>query len=109
MRFNVVVTDNFERKVKKLSKKYKSLKDDLEPIFDQLETTPSLGIAIGNDCFKIRVAIKSKRSGKSGGARIITYVRYIKDSVYLIDIYDKSQRTSITEKEIVELITLILG
>jgi mRNA-degrading endonuclease RelE of RelBE toxin-antitoxin system len=109
MKFNVLVTDNFERKVKKLSRKYKSLKADLEPVFVQLETTPNLGIAIGNDCFKIRVAIKSKRSGKSGGARIITYVRYLKGSVYLIDIYDKSQKTTISEKEIIELVSIILG
>ncbi len=109
MRFNVVATENFERKVKRLAKKYKSLKADLKPVFDQLETIPKLGTAIGNDCYKIRIAINSKGRGKSGGARIITYVRYMKDTVYLIDIYDKSEKASITEREIVELIALILG
>ena len=108
MKFDVVATDNFERKVKKLSKKYKSLKADLEPVFDQLTSTPSLGTAIGNDCYKIRVAISSKGRGKSGGARIITYVRYVKSTVYLIDIYDKSEKDIISEKEIIEVISLIL-
>jgi mRNA-degrading endonuclease RelE of RelBE toxin-antitoxin system len=107
MKFNVVVTENFERKVKRLAKKYKSLKADLKPIFDKLTYTPSLGIPIGNDCYKIRVAISSKGQGKAGGARIVTYIRYIKETVYLIDIYDKSDEGSISEKEIIELISLI--
>lgn len=109
MKFNIVATENFAKKVKKLSKKYKSLKNDLKPVFDQLAITPNLGTSIGNDCFKIRIAISSKGRGKSGGARIITYVRYIKDTVYLIDIYDKSDKESISEKEIVELVAIILG
>jgi len=107
MKFNVIATENFERKVKRLAKKYKSLKADLEPVFDKLNTTPNFGVSIGNDCFKIRVAIASKGFGKSGGARIITYIRYIKDTVYLIDIYDKSEKESISENEIIELISLI--
>jgi hypothetical protein len=108
MKFNVVATENFERKVKRLARKYKSIKADLQPVFDQLACTPDLGISIGNDCFKIRIAIASKGRGKSAGARIITYVWYIKDTVYLIDIYDKSEKDNISEKEIIELISLIL-
>jgi mRNA-degrading endonuclease RelE of RelBE toxin-antitoxin system len=109
MNFDVVATENFEKKVKWLSKKHKSLKADLKPVFDKLIITPNLGVAIGNDCYKIRVAISSKSRGKSGGARIITYVRYVKGTVYLLDIYDKSQKDTISENEIDELISVILG
>jgi mRNA-degrading endonuclease RelE of RelBE toxin-antitoxin system len=108
MKFNVVATENFERKVKRLARKYKSIKADLKPVFDQLACTPGLGTSVGNDCFKIRIAIASKGRGKSAGARIITYVLYIKDTVYLIDIYDKSEKESISENDITELISLIL-
>lgn len=108
MNFNVIVTDNFERKVKQLSKRYSSLKSDLKPVFDKLSSTPNHGVAIGNNCYKIRIAIRSKSRGKSGGGRIITYVRYIKETVYLIDIYDKSEKDIISEKEIIELISLIM-
>ena len=108
MKFNVVVTANFERKVKRLSKKYLSLKADLTPVFNQLSINPTFGKPLGNNCYKIRISISSKGQGKSGGARLITYVRFVKETVYLIDIYDKSLKESISENEIIELISLIL-
>ena len=108
MSYNVIATENFERKVKRLAKKYKSLKSDLKPVFDQLSVIPNLGTSIGNDCYKIRLSISSKGRGKSGGARIITFVRFVKGTVFLIDIYDKSDKSNISEKEIIELISLIL-
>jgi mRNA-degrading endonuclease RelE of RelBE toxin-antitoxin system len=107
MSYNVVATENFERKVKRLAKKYKSLKSDLTPVFEQLSELPNLGTSIGNDCYKIRIQITAKGRGKSGGARIITYVRFIKETVYLIDIYDKSEKATLSEKEIIELINAI--
>jgi mRNA-degrading endonuclease RelE of RelBE toxin-antitoxin system len=108
MKFKVIVTENFERKVKRLAKKYRSLKTDLKPVFDQLSDNPNLGTSIGNDCYKIRLSVSSKGRGKSGGARIITFVRFVKGTVYLIDIYDKSDKSNISEKEIIGLITMIL-
>jgi len=50
-----------------------------------------MGVPLGNHCFKIRLAIESKNKGKSGGARVITYVQIIDKIVYLIAIYDKSE------------------
>jgi hypothetical protein len=44
--------------------------------------------------------ITSKGQGKSGGARIITYVKIVKNIVYLADIYDKSEVVSISKKEL---------
>jgi hypothetical protein len=108
MKFKVIVTENFERKVKTPAKKYRSLKTDLKPVFDQLSVIPNLGASIGNDCYKIRLSISSKGRGKSGGARIITFVRFAKGTVFLIDIYDKSDKSNISEKEIIGLITMIL-
>ncbi len=69
-----------------------------------LSSTPTLGSPLGMNAYKIRVAIKSKNKGKSGGARIITY--YIADdlSVYLLSIYDKSQFENISDKDIMKLI-----
>lgn len=107
MSFKVTSTNNFERKLKKLAKKYKSLKADLSEIFSKLEKEPDLGTPIGKDSFKIRVAITSKGIGKSGGARLITYVRVIKDTVYLMDIYDKSNQATLSDKELKLLIELL--
>ncbi|MCC5931847.1 MAG: type II toxin-antitoxin system RelE/ParE family toxin [Cyclobacteriaceae bacterium] len=107
MSFEVIATEPFERKLKKLAKKHKSLKADLEPVIDQLANTPDLGTPLGKDCYKIRVVITSKGKGKSGGARIITYVRVVKETVYLMDIYDKSDQSTISDKELKLLIDLL--
>ena len=74
MNYDVRATDPFERKFKKLAKKHLSLKSDLLPIIEELVENPKLGTALGKECYKIRVAISSKNKGKSGGARLITYV-----------------------------------
>ncbi|MDH5382451.1 MAG: type II toxin-antitoxin system RelE/ParE family toxin [Cyclobacteriaceae bacterium] len=107
MNFNVIATGPFERKLKKLAKKHKSLKADLSVIIDQLTISPDLGTPLGKDCYKIRLAISSKGKGKSGGARLITYVRIVREIVYLMDIYDKSDQSSITDKELKLLIDLL--
>src|SRR5260221_1738653 len=108
MNFEVIATEPFERKLKRLSKKYKSLRKDLAEVFDKLVENPTIGTHIGKNCFKIRVAISSKGRGKSGGARLITYVRVVKSTVFLIDIYDKSDQVNISDKELLQLISILI-
>lgn len=74
MSFDVIATEPFERKLKRLAKKYKSLASDLASTIEQLIENPILGTPIGKDCYKIRIAVTSKSKVKSGGARMITYV-----------------------------------
>ncbi len=107
MSFDVIATESFERKLKRLAKKHKSLASDLAPVIDELMENPTLGTPIGKDCYKLRIAIASKNKGKSGGARIITFVRVIKQTVFLIDIYDKSEQANITQKELQLIIDLL--
>ena len=107
MSFNVIATEPFERKLKRLAKKYKSLASDLALVIDELIENPTLGTPIGKDCYKLRIAITSKGKGKSGGARMITYVRIVKKTVFLMDIYDKSEQANITDKELLMLIDIL--
>lgn len=107
MSFNVIVTEPFERKLKRLAKKHKSLKADLVLLIEQLAENPTLGTPIGKECYKIRLSITSKGKGKSGGARMITYVRVISENVFLIDIYDKSEQATISDKELQLLIDIL--
>jgi hypothetical protein len=100
MSFEILVTDPFDRKFKRLARKYKSLKSDLLKLISVLENDPAMGDPIGKNCYKIRLAITSKGRGKSGGGRIITFVRISKSTVYLIDIYDKSEQSTISDKEL---------
>lgn len=54
-----------------------------------------MGVPLGNNCYKIRMAISSKGQGKWGGARIITYVVIVQNENYQADIYDRSAPTSL--------------
>ena len=90
----------FDSELKKLSKKYLSLKSEYARLLDILEENPMIGTPIGKDCFKIRLAIKSKTKGKSGGARVITCVKIIAKTVYLISIYDKSDFDDINDSDL---------
>ena len=107
MSFKVLVIPPFNRQVKALSKKYPNLKSDLIQFAEGLVQNPTLGIPIGKDCYKIRMAISDKRKGKSGGARIITCVRVFRETIYLLAIYDKSMQEDISKTEIENLIGLI--
>ena len=53
------------------------------------------------------MAIASKGKGKSGGARVITYIQVTIHSVYLLTIYDKSNKDTVSDSEIKELLEQI--
>jgi mRNA-degrading endonuclease RelE of RelBE toxin-antitoxin system len=53
------------------------------------------------------LAINSKRKGKSGGARIITYVYIETETVYLLTIYDKSEKADLRPNELQEIINCL--
>ena len=107
MSFEVIATEPFERKLKRLGKKYRSLAKDLAAVFDSLSHNPRQGDSLGKNCYKVRVAIASKGQGKSGGARMITYVRIVKNIVFLLDIYDKGEQSTISDKELQQLINIL--
>ena len=65
-----------------------------------LQENPIQGESLGKDCYKVRVSIEPKNKGKSGGARVITCVKIIDEVVYLLTIYDKSERSTLKDKEL---------
>ena len=104
MNYNVRTIQPFEKQFKRYSKKYPSLKSELATLISQLEQTPDIGTPIGHNSYKIRLAITSKGRGKSGGARVITCVITKNIEVYLLYIYDKSEQSNITDKELLQLL-----
>ncbi len=98
MNYELLASSYFEKEIKGLASKFTSLKTDIGELFSLLKEDPFQGISLGNDCYKIRLAIKSKGKGKSGGARVITCVKVINQRVYLLSIYDKSEKEDITQK-----------
>ena len=107
MRYKVDTIAPFRKEAKKLIKKYPSLINDLAELGRQLSIDPTSGTSLGNCCYKIRLAITSKGKGKSGGARIITHFYIAADTVFLLYIYDKSNRVNIPDSQIKELLLLI--
>ena len=103
MNYKVESIPLFDKQAKRLAKKYPSLKIDLAKLVKTLAQKPEQGTALGNGFFKIRIAIESKGKGKSGGARIITYVKIIATTVFLSSIYDKAEKASISNKELQQI------
>jgi mRNA-degrading endonuclease RelE of RelBE toxin-antitoxin system len=104
MSYNIIAVPTFRKELKQLVKKYHSLKTDLALLFESLEENPIQGTYLGKNCYKIRLAIASKGKGKSGGARIITNFVISDETVYLLSIYDKSSKESLSDKELDELL-----
>lgn len=107
MNYSFILDGSFDREVKRLSKRYPSLKADLQGLLEELRANPFLGTDLGGGVRKIRMAIASKGKGKSGGARVITFIVVVaveETEVNLLYIYDKSERDSISAKEIQELL-----
>ena len=97
----------FDRQLKHLAKKYPSIKKEYAGLLKSLEENPRQGISLGNNCFKIRFSIASKGKGKSGGARVITNIVISEKAVYLVSIYDKSERADISYGELIELLKFV--
>ena len=95
---------DFKKEAGRLMKKYNFLVGELRELEDCLRQNPAMGTPIGHSCYKVRLAIKSKGRGKSGGARVITHYYVYGSTVYLLSIYDKSEQKNISEEKIAELL-----
>ncbi|MGJ1203274.1 type II toxin-antitoxin system RelE/ParE family toxin [Sphingobacterium lactis] len=107
MSYRISTISLFDKQAKRLAKKYPSLKNNLTELVENLADNPEQGTALGNSFYKIRLAIASKGQGKSSGARVITYLKITADTVFLISIYDKSEKNTITNKELEKIFKLI--
>ena len=67
MSYRIEVAPEFARRLKKLSKRYKSIKQDYENFLHSLQSNPLQGVDLGKGLRKIRMSIASKGKGKSGG------------------------------------------
>lgn len=97
-------TDTFAKAVKKLSKRFKNIGNGCDTFLDNINTTDDLGIHLGNNVYKVRIANSNKHSGKSSGYRLVSYLKLIDKKLYLMYIYDKSDFDTVSEKEIDTLV-----
>lgn len=116
MKFEIYISNIFRRQAKRLIRKYPSLKKELDLLYTALSENHTMGSPIGKNCYKIRIAVKSKGKGKSGGLRVLTWLLYqIKNSnnkkvkINLVTIYDKSEFETVSDKKLTELIKIIFS
>ncbi len=109
MSYRIEPTERFQREAKRLAKKYRSIPSELRELSERLKANPHLGTDLGAGIFKIRLAIKSKGKGKSGGGRVVTYVIDEEETVHLLTIYDKSDLDTIETSELRELVRELFG
>lgn len=101
----------FLKDLKRLAKKYKSLRNDYAHFLKELEANPTMGTDLGNGTRKVRLAIASKGKGKSGGGRIITYsIHKTEDAnlrIVLLTLYDKSETANVSDAFIEHLVSTV--
>lgn len=103
MNYKIEATEKFKKELKRLGKKYRSMKEDYAQLLASLKERPAQGTDLGGGVRKVRMAIASKGKGKSGGARVITLTVLVTATdadLWLLTIYDKSERESISDAEI---------
>lgn len=91
MAFNVVLTSGFKKDLKRIAKKHRQILSDISLLADQLAENPTIGTDLGKNVYKIRLAITGSSKGKSGGARVITYVKIAAQTAILAEIYLKNE------------------
>ncbi|MBD2317436.1 type II toxin-antitoxin system RelE/ParE family toxin [Phormidium tenue] len=99
-------TDVFKRQVRDLAKRYRKIKLDIQPIFEKLKNGELIGEQIQKTSytvFKVRVKNSDIQKGKSGGYRVIYYVKS-STNILCILIYSKSKKDNVTATEIKKVI-----
>jgi len=102
----VSYSDAFKRQLKRLSRRYRHIRADVQPVIDQLEAGQTPGDQVrglGHTLYKVRARNTSAKRGKSGGYRIIYYLKTDTD-VLLVTIYSKSEQSDVDADELVKII-----
>ena len=107
MNYSIVTYPQFDKELKRLAKKYKSLKSDFATFIQELRENPNEGSQLGHGLRKVSMSIAAKGKGKSGGARVITLTTIVdveNTEIGLLYVYDKSERESISDKELMKIL-----
>ena len=103
----ISVSDDFAKEAKRLAKKYPSFKQDYKDFLLSIKNNPLQGDEITKNIRKIRMAIKAKGKGKSGGARVITF-NILTDiengQVVFLLLYDKEDASTVKVNVVKQLV-----
>ena len=103
----ISASDDFAKEAKRLAKKYPSFKQDYKDFLVSIKNNPLQGDEITKNIRKIRMAIKAKGKGKSGGARVITFniLTDIENGhVVFLLLYDKEDASTVKVNVVKQLV-----
>ncbi|GBE92427.1 type II toxin-antitoxin system RelE family toxin [Nostoc cycadae] len=103
----VEASPTFNRNIRTLAKKYRSIRNDIQAVIEQLQQGELPGdqiSGVGYTVFKLRVRNSDTQKGKSGGYRLIYYVKTA-TGIILLTIYTKSEQVDIAADDIQRIIT----
>lgn len=103
---NVILLPHFKKELKPLVKKYPSLKDSLITMLDGFDLAKE--VHLGNDLYKIRLATKEIKKGKSKSFRLIVLSISIGDFLVPVTVYFKGDKENISAAEINYHLEIIL-
>jgi mRNA-degrading endonuclease RelE of RelBE toxin-antitoxin system len=102
----VILSTRFLKDIKRLARKYRNVRRDTQTLIDQLERgeTPGDQIpGIRHPVYKVRLRNADLSKGKSGGYRVIYYIRTAQ-RIYIVTMYAKTQRADVSAEIINQLI-----
>jgi mRNA-degrading endonuclease RelE of RelBE toxin-antitoxin system len=102
----IALTPRFKRDIRELAKRYRSIRSDIQPLIEQLQAGELPGDRIAGvkyQIFKVRLKNSNLQKGKSGGYRVIYYVK-TEQEVILATIYSKSDISDVSNEVIEEAI-----
>jgi mRNA-degrading endonuclease RelE of RelBE toxin-antitoxin system len=95
-------TIQYEKELKKLRKKYRSIEGDTQPLTEKLENGEIPGDKISGNkypVYKVRVKNSNINKGQSGGYQVIYYTM-TPEAIVLTAIYSKSVQENMSNEEI---------
>lgn len=102
MPIHIYPTSGFKKDVKRILKKHRSILSDIAELSTQLKKNPTMGVDLGHNVYKIRMAVSGTNKGKSSGARVITYVFLANQTVYLSEILLKSEHDTVDVNKVIQ-------
>jgi mRNA-degrading endonuclease RelE of RelBE toxin-antitoxin system len=98
----IALTPRFKKDLRELAKRYRSIRTDLQGLIDQLQAGEVPGDQVAGiqyKIFKVRLKNSDIQKGKSGGYRVIYYLR-TDTEIILITIYSKSDFSDVSNETI---------
>ena len=102
----IELTPRFQRDLRTLGKRYRNIRNDIQPVIEQLQAGELPGDRIPGmeyEIFKVRIKNSDIQKGKSAGYRAIYYLK-TSDSIVLVTIYSKSDISDISAETVREIL-----